>query len=138
MEVADGVGDADAMHADGSDGFVGDVGVVGNDSAHDVVSLASVGAHVYAAVRDANVNDANVAATSNPSSAVPVSVRIDVEPINEFFNNDMLLCGNFFDIIGTLRSISKFKSNCLSKAFTAHLLKQFTNPLRHLLRFFFS
>jgi hypothetical protein len=63
VEVADGVGDADVMRVDGDAtvGFVGDVGVVGNDSAHEVVAFATVGAHVDAAVRDSNVNDTNVA-----------------------------------------------------------------------------
>jgi len=132
VEVADGVGDVDAMHVDGdgSDGFVGDVGAVGNDSADEVVAFASVGARGDDVVGAGNVNDDSVGvvnvSSSNPSPAVPVSVRIDAEPVNEFLRNDMLLCGNFFDIIGSLSSISKFKSNCLSKSFAAHILLQFT------------
>jgi len=133
------VGGVEVSDANGGDdlGFKVDIGVADVMQADDATDHKDGDhkdiAHVDAAATGCNVNNDGVGAdatgrvdSSNPSPAVPVSMRLDVEPVNEFLNNDMLLCGNFFDIIGSLRSLSKFKTNCLSKPFTAHLLLQFT------------
>jgi len=75
------------------------------------------------------VNDSIETPAAVPAAPAmkPVTMQIDsAEPINEFLDNDLLLCGSFFDIIGSFKSIKKFKTSCFNKSFSKHLLLQFT------------
>jgi len=120
------ISDADVMQAD-------------DDAADHKDGDHKDGAHVDAAVTSCNVNDDGATGrvdSSNSSPAVPVSMRLDVEPVNEFLNNDMLLCGNFFDVIGSLshcRSLRLIVCRSHSQPIYCFSLR---NPLLHLLHFF--
>jgi hypothetical protein len=99
--------------------------VDGDDHAMDIDDGGGVAPGEFATHSHADID---TSASIPPAPTMkPVIMKIDsAEPINEFLENDLLLCGSFFDIIGSFKSIEKFKTSCFNKQFSKHLLLQFT------------